>query len=102
LAADIRGGSDQRKQCCSVLVESVVVAGAVTDTCRIDEIVFAMACTECCRMRKEVQIRGDREQESPMLRSQSVLDGSDVLFFSLLEKDDRSPARFGGLGTCLI
>ncbi len=95
LAASIGGEPDQKKQCCNVLVESVVLAGAVADAYRIDEIVPAMTCTELCQAKKEVQIRGDREQGSPMVRSQSVLMAL-ACFSSSLEKDDRSPARFGG------
>jgi hypothetical protein len=60
-----------------------------------------MTCTECCCARKEVRIRGDREQGSPMVRSQSVLMAL-ARFFFFCEKDDRSPARLGGLGTCVI
>ena len=77
------------------------MTGAVTDACRIGEVIPVMTCTECCHARKEMQIRGDREQESPMVRSQPVLMAL-ARSSSLLEKDDRSRARLGGLGTCLI
>jgi hypothetical protein len=47
-----RRGPDQKNRCGSVLVESVVVPGAVMEARTIDDIVLAMTGAESCHARR--------------------------------------------------